>query len=120
LVALWGAKSTPVCFDKKAAGVLSCVMPQATARRIAELLIADHPSNEFLEVDFMDASFSELMAGTLASLGCIVERTGSGTRLRVKVLPAHSEGFLARAMDRRLARIRSNPDAGDLFKWSEG
>lgn len=69
-------------------------MPESTARRIAELLLADHTSDEFIEVDFMDPNFSELMFCTLASLGYLVEKTGNGTRFRVKV---QSPGLTANA-----------------------
>jgi hypothetical protein len=58
-------------------------MPQATAKRMAELLIEDHADNESFDVDFLDGPFTELMVEALESLGCEVKRIGPGTRLSV-------------------------------------
>ena len=58
-------------------------MAQATAKRMAEFLVADHPDESAFEVDFLDGPFTGLIIDALESLGCKVERVGSGTRLRV-------------------------------------
>jgi hypothetical protein len=66
-------------------------MPQTTARRIAELLIEDHPGDDSFDVDFLDAKFTEYLIEALLSLGCSVERLGPNTRLRVTCRSAAKE-----------------------------
>ena len=58
-------------------------MPQATARRTAELLLQDHAKDGQFDVDFMDPTFTQLIIEAFEHYGAHVERVGRTTRLRV-------------------------------------